>query len=126
MKTIKTNNNDLILIELTKDVFYYDWIKVEEGICFYTEDINDRIHKYLLPKEIQNINQINILGKLSELTDEELENFCYYFEDEDIWMNYNKTPPYIPYRDTAKQSFISLLQSEGMDTSKEILLIEIL
>jgi hypothetical protein len=69
-----------------------------------------------------------ILGRLSELTDKDCEEFVkkmpFSFSD-----RYYKYVPYMyspEYVKSAKESFISLLQSQDVDTSKEWLIIKIL
>ena len=67
-------------------------------------------------------------GKLSELTDKDCEEFVYYEGFAGTYYNYlydsNKEKYDSNYGLTAKESFMSLLQSEGVDTSKEHLIVK--
>lgn len=123
MKQIKTKSGEIICVEVPEDVDLSTLsYSTSQDLHLLTTDGKD-VDVYC-----ENIPDIKILGKLSELTNKDCEEFCYYFEDEDIWMNYNKTQPYIPYKDTAKESIIYLLQSEGIDTSNKdrLLIIKLL
>ena len=107
MNKIKTQSNDLIIIEIPENVINWqsldivlDWLK----------------HK--------------ILGKLSELKDKDLEEFVEFIphreSDYNLYRNYLKLAKnYI--LGSAKQSFTSLLQSNGIETeNKDYLIVEVL
>lgn len=67
-------------------------------------------------------------GKLSELTDEDCKEFVeYYPQPIAVYRNYiGGLDQAWDCDNSAKESFISLLQSEGIDTSKEWLIIKTL
>lgn len=121
MKPIKTVGNSILVVEIPENTDYYDWLdnKIIRFKCGY--DYVD-----VAVDNLTDVFKYAILGKLSELSEEECGRFVYYFEDEDLWMSYNKSQPYKPYKNTAKKSLISLLQSNKIDTSKELLIVEIL
>lgn len=108
MKTIKTQSNSIIVVEVPEDS------DVEEII----DNLNlSGDNKYL--------------GKLSELIDEDCEEFVELLPS-NMYKNYKWPEDKVrltgiqPINATAKQSFISLLQSNGIDTGKELLIIEVL
>ena len=133
------DNKHIGLIEIPKLAFYFDWGYCSQHdsnnnpkIQIYWETEDDRlggiITKFITP------NQFDILNKLSQL-DKELEEFVDKVEnilnpfqigdDDNIYFeDYSKSYPEL--FKTAKESFISLLESEGIDTSKEYLVIKIL
>lgn len=118
MTTIKTHNNiELIVIEVPEDA--YDFHIWGNDVLSYTEKSTDTNHN------IASFKNCKILGKLLELSEEECSRFVEFYETEKIYKNY------IGFLDqawdcgnSAKESFISLLQSQGVDTSKHLLLIE--
>ena len=69
------------------------------------------------------------LGKLSELIDEDCEEFVELLPS-NMYKNYKWPEDKVrltgiqPINATAKESFISLLQSEGVNTEKNIIVIE--
>lgn len=72
-----------------------------------------------------------IVGKLSELIDEDCEEFIELLPS-NMYKNYKWPEDKVrltgiqPINATAKGSFISLLESEGIDTSREYLVIKVL
>ena len=127
MKKLKTQSNDLIIVEVPEDA--YDF-KIEVDYLIY-RDNKTSIWNEGTPIQIPDNSKI--LGKLSELEDNELERFCHKMvqndpPDQEIkfrgnWYNYLD---YNKYESSPKQSFISLLQSNGTDINKELLVIEVL
>jgi len=119
MKTIKTQSSNLIVVEITKD----------QDIMF--DNVDGRILSYLRHEN----KNVEYIGRLSELTDKDCEEFI-----DKMYINYGTTNPihfeYNNYNkpkkntlhlacNTAKESFISLLQSNGVETNgKEYLIIK--
>lgn len=66
------------------------------------------------------------LGKFSELTDKDCKEFVDIPFKGEYWLDYDAAIDYIYELKSAKESFISLLQSEGIDASKEYLIIKML
>ena len=146
MKQIKTKSKDIICVEVPEDTTWWSIIENKLG-NFITKEL-DLPQQFLQYGKSSNIfgsqwnNQVyynpdnfylpkgkwEILGKLYELTDKDCEEFVekmpFSFSDRYLL--------YIPYlyspehTKSAKESFMSLLQSEGIDTSKELLIIKIL
>lgn len=89
---------------------------------------NDLIHYYnleLVGSELIYINKV--LGKLSELTDKDCEEFVEFCNKQRIYRNYvGLLDQAWDCSNSAKESFISLLQSEDINTKKEHLIIKIL
>ena len=127
-------------MEVPKLAFYFDWkitSDFDEFVTIYCETQDGWVKNFRT--EFTNPNQFEILGKLSELTDKDCEGFV------DKYMklicprkgdNYNEIKfACYAYSSThnqrtmalksAKESFISLLQSEGVDTNKEYLIIKV-
>ena len=62
-----------------------------------------------------------------ELEDKDLDRFVMNWRVGGLYQNYKMESQYEEYMfKTPKQSFISLLQSEGIDTNKNLLIIEVL
>ena len=122
MKTIKTQSNSILAIEVPDDA--YDF-KIEVDYLIY-RDNKTSIWNEGTPIQIPENSKI--LGKLSELEDEEFERFVEHSKksltNENTWRDYR----FDEWEECfdVKESFISLLQSNGIDTSKELLIIEIL
>lgn len=78
--------------------------------------------------EVDITKTYKILGRLSEFTDEECEEFVeYYPQPIAVYRNYvGRLDQAWDCGNSAKKSFISLLQSQGVDTSKDYLIIKIL
>lgn len=118
MKKIETKNGKLLVIKVSKDMKYYEWkdilpkfISFEEGACLESPHFP--------------------IGKLSELTDEDCKKFVELTNSglykSYIWNNFKiKETGIQSLCYSAKQSFISLLQSKGIDVTKEWLIIKIL
>lgn len=124
MKKLQTKAGEILIVEVPEnidlDTLSYS---TSQDLHLLTTDRKD-VDVYC-----GNILDIKILGKLSELTDKDCDEFVEvtggklnntgleyrdYMSSED---SYN-------YYDNSKGSFISLLQSEGIDTSKELLIIK--
>ena len=141
MKTIKTKDKELLVVEVPKLAFYFDWNYCKKNyddfnnprIQIYWETEDDRVGGIVT--NFKSAEDFDILGKLSELADEQCEEFVdllhdnSYIEDIKCWSgkfyyNYKQVPGMMnQLMYTAKQSFLSLLQSEGIDTTKECLII---
>jgi len=133
MKQIKTKSGDIGIIEVPKLSFYFDWSwqssnKIDPKIQIYWETEDDRIDGIIT--DFKDPKDFEILGKLSELTDKDCEEFVEALNS--VYLDY-LNPDYAKADYTnewgcnsTKESFISLLQSEGVDTSKEFLIIKIL
>ena len=118
-------------MEVPKLAFYFDWkitSDFDEFITIYCETQDGWVKNFRT--EFTNPNQFEILGKLSELIYKDCEEFVENDGDSlGVWYkNYNdkidNKPPYS--LETPKESFISLLQSEGIDINKEHLILKIL
>jgi hypothetical protein len=160
MKQIKTKSGEILIVEVPEDTTWWSIIENKLGdfttkeldlpqqflqygksSIIFGKQVNNQVYynpnSFYLPK-----GKWKIVGKLSELTDKDCEEFvewddcsddfdpnilkiCYknYIgngEFEDSLENWNIS--------TAKESFISLLQSEGINTSNEdkLLIIKLL
>ena len=133
MKQIKTKSGKIICVEVPEESF--NFTIYDNGVYF-----EPRLPEYL---QFQSVNfktydlKLKILGKLSELTDkgcEEFVEFNFPFDGQSIkiYKNYYYVPlePWdtTPWYKSAKESFLSLLESEGVDTSNEdkLLIIKVL
>jgi len=150
MEKIKTKSCNILCVEVPEEclriqnIDYPDWYLYD---TYMGDERCDLIILYgksgTLQKEIEltyGIKDLEILGKLSELTDEDCEEFVellndnFYIEEIKCWSgrfyyHYNQVPGLMNQLIyTAKQSFITLLQSEGIDTSNEdkLLIIKII
>jgi hypothetical protein len=120
MKQIKTKSGNILVIEVPEDIKDYEKL---EWYKRYVDFVMHPIKDYGIFKDNNPYNSL-ILGKLSEITEDDCKEFVEKANDEllDIndnhWEDYTKTywEDDLP---TAKQSFISLLQSEGINTSNE-------
>lgn len=135
MKEIQTKSGDILCVEVPDLAFYVDW-----GYSNKAKDANgnSKIHIYyetednriggIITDFIENI-QFNILGLLKDLTDSDVGKFV-ELTNTGLYKNYIwsdlkvKETCIQPLSNSAKQSFISLLQSEGVDVSKNIIVIE--
>lgn len=135
MKTIKTQNKEFIVIKVPEDAYDFDII-----ISKSKHPLNNRL-EYKIPAPIGQTKwgwydkslrlktgNHKILGKLLELSEEECSRFVefLFYNSINMFKNY-KYPVTTSYPFlSAKESLISLLQSEGVDTSnpRTILLIE--
>ena len=121
MKTVKTNSNDIIVVEFAKEK------EVEVIANYNTGELF--LNKGLIGQFGLNDN-LSILGKLSELEDNNLDRFVEKFTMDRHDGNFIEFENYVDKIDTCKtpkQSFISLLQSNGIETeNKELLIIEVL
>ena len=153
MKEIQTKSGKILCVEVPEDITWWELIEnnTEDFITnalslgkwflqygksstIFGKKVNDIV--YYNPENFyccQHYKEASIVGKLSELTDKDCEEFV-------------EKHPNIAYRDytastlskainewtvnwnknSAKESFISLLESEGVDTSKEYLIIKVL
>jgi hypothetical protein len=110
-------------------------VKTKSGIIICIENNTNSIAGTQLSL-LREDKDYKFLGKLSKLTDEDCEEFVgkigwknpFSGEYEDIKYKWYDAPRMDCYKNTAKESFITLLKSEGIDTSKEdeLLIIKLL
>ena len=114
MKTIKTQNKELIVVEVP-DIELYSNTNERLFWDYYKKDNPDNNQEYL------------ILGKLSELSEEEcgrlVKSKPHRHSDYDLYYNYKLN---LYSFGSSKESLISLLQSEDVDTNKNLLIVEVL
>ena len=149
MEEIQTKSGKILCVEIPEDTVWWEIMENNLG-RFITEtlNLNQQFLKYgkssvIFDKEVKNIVYYNpdsfhlpkgrweIVEKLSELTDKDCEEFCFKHPATLNYFNYryhrhSEGIFSIHYELTAKESFISLLQSEGIDTNKEHLILKIL
>lgn len=126
MKEIVTKSGKILVVEVENTSRFFD-IWSEDGKVYlnYSIFLGEWCEEQVVLPITNSKNYFEIVGKLSELTDKNCEEFVkkmpFSFSDRYLL--------YIPYlyspehTDSAKESFISLLKSEGIDTSKEWLII---
>ena len=151
MKEIQTKSGKILCVEVPEDV---NWVEISAnnlgGFINTTLDLKDVNYflqygkgKYGFPPNrsvyynletfyclncLKGIKQPKLLGLLKDLTDSDVDRFveykkvkgqyedCYYFKSYNNVNNFTYGNP--------KQSFISLLQSEGIDTDRNLIIIE--
>ena len=130
MKQLQTEGNDIIVIEVPKDAYNYRFYI--NGALLY-DTISKKDNTLFNIMEHFNHIKCKILGKLSELTEEECSKFVHKMignnpPEQEIKFRgkYYNYLDYTIYCLTAKDSFISLLQSNEIDTNNNLLLIEVL
>lgn len=99
-----------LVISVPKIAFYFDWIKVKEGIAIYWETKDDRIGKILT--NFQSENEFEILGKYSELSNTDCTKLV---EKESPYFEHPVTKERFPtsYK-SPKESLKSLLISKDL------------
>lgn len=151
---IKAKSGTILVVEVPELAFYFDWkwsraVKIAlivsspqsppmasdaPTIVIYWETEDNRVGcaftKFTDP------NQFEIVGKLSELADEKCEVFVEIAHEggvdiggeitQKVFKDYSSKGQIHKLFFEAKESFISLLQSKGIDTSKEQLIIKTL
>ena len=146
MKEITTKSGKLLLVKVPDTAFYFDW-KINSDfnnkVTIYCETRDDRVIN--LYSEFTNPNQFEILGKFSELKDDDFEEFVLQWGQD---MNKDIINPvvlgfsdiikvdenglyYKDYLDninnnytlTVKESFQSLVKSQGLDDNLDNYLI---
>lgn len=137
VKQIKTKSGKILAAEVPKDSENFD-IHDNDGITYDSLSTNTIKEPWGFIDLNQKDGWHEILGKLSELTDEQCEEFVellhenFYIEEIKCWSgkfyhHYNQSPGLMnQLMHIAKESFISLLQSQGVDTSKDYLIIKII
>ena len=144
MKEITTKSGKLLLVKVPDAAFYFDW-KINSDfnnkVTIYCETRDDRVIN--LYSEFTNPNQFEILGKFSELKDEDFEEFCELnnalkeaqkiFPRKDLsihvdannWKYTNYLFPHDYYfgLQYAKDSFETLVKSQGLDDNLDNYLI---
>lgn len=131
MKQIKTAGKDLIVVEVPEDCKYNIGISTDYKVFGDTNNSSNWTEFSIqLPD-----GEYKILGVLSELSEEDSDSFVFEYSsktntfDKSGFQNYLYTSSvwsFSKFKFTAKESLISLLQSNNIDTSKELLLIEVL
>lgn len=128
MKQIKTKAGKILCVKVPKDIdldtLSYSTSQDLHLLTTTGKDVDIYCN---------NIPDIKILGKLSELTDKDCEEFV-ELTNTGLYKLYNWSQEKIsnlgiqPITNYAKKSFTSLLQSEGIDTSNEdkLLIIKLL
>lgn len=147
MKQIETNTSKLLIIKVPELAFYFDWNYCKKNyddfnnpkIQIYWETEDDRIGGFIT--NFKSAEDFNILGKLSELSEEKCSRFVKYIFIDAWFPGEINLEGYKDYSfkligelfydkiykfKTAKESLISLLQSNDIDTSKNLLIIEVL
>ena len=150
MKQIKTKSGNILCVEVPEDA--YDFTIYENGVYFKPTIIQYTIYGEINPHPSVNFRTYNlklkIINKLSELTDKDCEEFVLQYGEgglkdvvNSIALGFSEIIKvsadglgYRNYLDNLnnnytlkpKESFISLLQSEGIDTNKEWLIIKVL
>jgi hypothetical protein len=118
MKTITKGKTPFLAIPVPKEAFYFDWkwSAREEHIIIYWETEDGWVQG--VKTDFKSPFHFEILDKFSELCEMECEEFvdCISLRENDytIYKNYISKPEVYIYV-TAKQSLLSLLNSEGFD-----------
>ena len=128
MKEIQTKSGEILIVEVPEDA--YDIRFIPTGDLIYK--ITDKPYQSLfnVMKGRTSI-RCELIGKLSELTDKDCEEFV-ELTPTGLFKLYNWSKEKVdelgiqPVTYSAKDSFISLLQSENIDVSKEYLIIKVL
>ena len=145
MKEIQTKSGKILCVEIPEDVTW--WESIENILGSFLTKVLDLPQYFLQYGKVneKGYSQVyynsdnfylpkgkwNIIGKLSELTDKDCEEFVELLPS-NMYKNYKWPEDKVrltgiqPINATAKESFISLLESEGIDTSKEYLVIKVL
>ena len=127
MKEIQTKSGKILCVEVPDDAYSIRFIPT--GDLVYK--VKDEPYQSLTNVMKGRVSiTCKLIGKLSELTDKDCEEFVefnYPFDGQydKVFRNYLKLARNYLFN-SAKESFISLLQSEGIDTGKEYLIIRIL
>ena len=149
MKEITTKSGKLLLVKVPKLAFYFDWEYSKKNfepdynskIKIYWETLDER--RGMIITNFTNSNQFEILGKFSELRDDDFEEFCELnnalkeaqkiFPRKDLsihvdannWKYTNYLFPHDYYfgLQYAKDSFETLVKSQGLDDSLDDYLI---
>ena len=134
--------NNLIVVEVPEDAYDFE-ISMFDTVR--AKNIKDKLIR-ICDLDPDNTFEKNcrILGKLSELSEEECKRFVSRFQSvmwklPDVYFDFlnfkyenlmeeirNYSVNILFPFETAKESLISLLQSNGIDTSKNLLIIEVL
>lgn len=132
MIQIKTESNDIIVVEVPEDSENFE-LHDNDGITYDSKSLDSKEN----PWQFIDLEKgwYKILGKLSELDDKDLERFIENDNDGAFFggfWEYTGPKNYVAKGtdwkicNSIKESFISLLQSNGIDTGKELLIIEVL
>lgn len=126
MKQIETVAGKILIIEVPEDAYGFD---IDLSSHISTPIIIFSKHRFI---PLYKHGNFKILGKLSELSEEECKKFVIKLNN-NIYHDYStewngKRDIIHVYKETAKESLISLLQSNGIDTTKEneLLIVEVL
>ena len=145
MKEIQTKSGKILCLEVPDDVTW--WESIENILGSFLTKVLDLPQYFLQYGKVneEGYSQVyynsdnfylpkgkwNIIGKLSELIDEDCEEFVELLPS-NMYKNYKWPEDKVrltgiqPINATAKESFISLLESESIDTSREYLVIKVL
>jgi hypothetical protein len=122
-----TKINNLIVIEVPEKISKF-WIHFESisGETRISEDTNGLTAWDLCLEKGLHLDKYKILGKLSELSEEECEKHIQVLKGLGEWIFYDYIDNSPNGFMTAKESLISLLQSHGINTDNpnQILLIK--
>ena len=137
MKEIKTINGTILAINVPEEISKF-WIHFESisGETRVAQDTNGLTTWDLCLEKGLHLDKYKILGKLSELSEEECKKFIVFDDWSDDYephkykgcfsnyLNFDENEEVINYDekvgfDAAKESLISLLQSQGVDTKNE-------
>lgn len=138
MKTIQTQSKELIVVEVPEDAYDLSihHLNEEDDNTGENYTVLRCFHSGITTFELSENKHIDckILGKLSELSEEECSRFVIkggIGTYKDYCYNLGKIDKIGVFGallemkfKTAKESLISLLQSHGVDTTKNLLLIE--
>ena len=132
MKQIQTKSGKILCVEVPKN----DEFELDKALYFSLYNVTQGKSECTISNPTLNCKDLEIVGKLSELTEEDCEEFVEvtHYGGVDIgdaitqkvfkdYLSKNKISKLLFQ---SKESFISLLQSEGIDTSKkdELLIIK--
>lgn len=127
MPTIQTQNKELLVVEVPEDALEDRWFIVY-NVKRNSFSVEFQTNKDNIYVDLKTDKDCYILGKLSELSEEECSRFVEFAKHfyKDYLCKYNVDLG-LQYKLTdAKESLISLLQSHGVNTENQntLLLIE--
>lgn len=113
MKTIIANGNELIVVEVPDDATKIHIKEFVDSGIYWT---NNKGHCDSIRGKFYGYKLIS----LRDITESECERFVKYYSELYLYLDYTGK---ITGCNTAKESLISLLQSNGIDTSKNLILL---
>lgn len=121
MKTINANGNELIVVEVSDDAYDFNFGEMDNGHNIIDYSVKSKESKYSISNSLFYHNhKWIILCLLRDITESECERFVKYYSELYLYLDYTGK---ITGCNTAKESLISLLQSNGIDTSKNLILL---